>query len=222
MFDLLFATTTPLRGADMSPIRISRAAACVLALSLAATNAAAHERVAPIADVQQEAEPAFDKTWALGAYLNTWRAGDYDAFGVGGKLRFEPLSWLGVEVFAEIYDVDWPTASRQDVPIGFSLYIPIALTDWLRVRPMLGACSTFSFIESKREGAPGADDVLFGVHGGAGVELAVAQEWSIFLDAQGVVWTGHDRTVEGWTGAVGEELSTTSNLQLSFGLQMHL
>lgn len=163
----------------------------------------------------------FDKTWALAGYVATWQ-GSYASAGLGGRLRFEPIDWLGLDLFAEAHLVDWPGTIRHDYPIGFNLYVPFALTDWLRVRPMIGLCAVFSFIEPANAHAPGADDVIFGAHAGGGIEVALAEWASVFLDGQAVGWFGHDRAVLQWTGHVEEELGITMGAQGSLGLQIHL
>ncbi len=165
------------------------------------------------------AEP-FDRTTALAGYAAGW-AGSYGAAGLGGRLRVEPLRYAGVDLFAEHYVVEAPQGFRHDHPIGFDLYVPVALGGGVRVRPLAGMCAVGSFVRSEVEDAPGADDVLFGVHGGAGVELALGERVSAFLDGKAVAWAGHDRAVRGWTGSVGSELSAFGVAQVGLGLQVH-
>ena len=163
----------------------------------------------------------FERDWALSSYVSTWQ-GDYQSIGLGGRLRYEPLDMLGLEVYGEAFYVDWPETIRHDYPVGFNIYAPWAVTSWLRLRPLFGFCAVFSFIEPLHEHAPRADDVMFGVHGGGGVEVGVSDTWSIFFDTQEVVYFGHDREVDGWTGAVGEALETNVTAQINLGLQLHL
>ncbi len=163
----------------------------------------------------------FDHPVALGGYASGW-GGSYGAAGLGGKLRLEPLRHLGVDLFAEHYAVESPSGFRHDHPIGFDLYTPIGLPAGLRLRPLLGMCAVGSFIQSRSEDAPGADDVLFGVHAGLGLEVPVSSAVSGFLDAKTVGWIGHDRAVSGWTGSVDSRLSTFGVGQVNLGLAVHL
>ena len=183
----------------------------LLCLSLCATPALAQERDEP---------HAFEREFAIAVYA-TGPTGSYHAGGVGGRLRWEPFDFLGVEAYLEATIVDWPGGGfRHDYPNGFNVYVPIRFDD-LRLRPYLGFCDILSFVEPEQEGAPRADDVLFGVHGGLGAELAVHRMWSVFADAQANVYMGHDRTAEGWTGGVEEELTFFWNVQLNLGVQLH-
>jgi hypothetical protein len=163
----------------------------------------------------------FDSTVALGGYASGW-GGSYGAAGLGGKLRLEPLRHLGVDLFAEHYAVGTPHGFRHDHPIGFDLYVPLALPHDLRLRPLLGMCAVGSFIQSTAPDAPGADDVLFGAHVGLGLEVPVGASLSGFLDAKTVGWVGHDRAVQGWTGAVDSGLSPFGVAQVNVGVAVHL
>lgn len=163
----------------------------------------------------------FDSVVALGGYASGW-GGSYGAAGVGGKLRVEPLRHLGVDLFAEHYAVGTPHGFRHDHPVGFDLYVPIGLPHDVRLRPLFGMCAVGSFITSPTPDAPGADDVLFGAHLGAGLEVPVADAVSGFLDAKTVGWVGHDRAVQGWTGSVDAGLSPFAVAQVNLGLAIHL
>lgn len=163
----------------------------------------------------------FDADWALGAYATGWE-GSYLGGGIGGRIRWQAFEQLGVEVFAEHLLVESEGGLRHDHPVGFNLYLPLRLAADLQLRPLFGFCAVLSFMEPEEEGAPGAQDVLFGVHGGAGIEWALFRDLSVFLEAQAVGWLGHDRTSQGWTGDVGEELTPTGVVQAAAGLQIHL
>lgn len=191
-------------------------------LTLTATPALAQTEAEP----QTEPAPAdetlspFDREWAIATYA-TGQAGSYLAGGIGGRLRWEPFQWLGVEAYLEATLVDWPGGFRHDYPNGFNLYVPVRAGDF-RFRPFFGFCDILSFIEPQQAHAPRADDVLFGVHGGAGVEWAVHSNWSLFADLQANFYMGHDRTVAGWTGGLGDDFSFFWNLQLNIGVQFHM
>lgn len=195
----------------------------VRALVLFATLLVAPAALADPEASDQPARGAFDQPLAIGGYTQGW-LGAYDSAGLGGRARWE--FWqheVGVETFAEAMMVEWPGGSRHDFPIGFSLYAPIALGHRVRVRALAGFCAVFSFIESAEQGAPPSNDVLFGVHGGLGLEVALAGPVTWFLDGQAVWYVGHDRTAQGWTGAVSGSLGQavvfqpTTGLELAFG-----
>jgi hypothetical protein len=164
---------------------------------------------------------AFDQPLALGSYTQGW-VGAYDAAGLGGRARWE--FWqhkAGLDLFAEGMMVDWPGGGeRHDIPIGFNVYTPFAIGSRVRLRAMGGFCAVFSFIESGQQGAPPSNDVLFGVHGGLGLEVAVAGPLVWFLDAQAVWYLGHDRTADDWSGAVSGSLSQAVVFQPSTGLEL--
>ena len=194
------------------------------AMGLWAGGARADSGTEPEPAAADEAAPeshGFDRDWALGGYATGWE-GSYLGGGIGGRIRWEPFDMLGVEVFGEHLVVESQGGLRHDHPVGFNLYLPIRLASDLQLRPMLGFCAVFSFMEPENEGAPGAEDVLFGLHGGAGIEWALFRDLSVFLEVQAVGWLGHDRTSQGWTGEVSEELTTTGVVQASAGLQVHL
>ncbi len=164
----------------------------------------------------------WEQMFALSAYAVGWE-GAYGGLGIGGRLRFEVVEGsFGVEAFGEHLMVEASGGIRHDHPIGFNLYIPIAIGESVRLRPLLGACTVFSFIEPTSKHTKRTDDILFGVHGGLGVEVAIDHDLSFFADAQGIAYVGHDRTYGGWTANVSEDLSMTGVVQVTAGLQVHL
>ena len=162
----------------------------------------------------------FDKHLAFAGYGAGW-AGAYPAAGVGGRIRWEYPHVFGVEGFAEHYAVEWQGGFRHDHPIGFSIYKPIQITRSMRIRPLLGACAVFSFIEPEHAGGPRADDIMFGVHAGLGMEIALHEYWSFFVEGQGIAYLAHDRTAQNWTGSVSQGVGTTAVFQPNIGLQAH-
>ena len=121
-----------------------------------------------------------------------------------------------------MHDVELATAERADVVIGFDLYVPFTLLPDLRVRPLFGFCADFSFIEPPHAHAPRTDDIVFGVHAGAGIELGLLDGWSVFAEAQQVLWIGHDRSASRWTGALDGDLGVSTLTQGQIGVQLHL
>lgn len=182
--------------------------------------------VAPApADVAKAAptEPTspFDRVFAIAGYGTSW-AGSYAGGGVGGRIRIEPFSRFGIDLFGEALIVQTPHGLRHDHPIGFNIYVPFRLDEVWRLRPLLGMCVVASFIEPEEKRAPRADDVLVGAHGGIGFERALGSHFSVFVEAQGSVWMGHDRAVQGWTGAVGNEMKPFAVAQAMLGVSAHL
>ncbi len=175
----------------------------------------------PATTTAQESKDPFDRHVAIGGYGVGW-AGAYPAAGVGGRIRYEWPHTFGVEGFADHLAVQWPGGGlRHDHPIGFNIYMPFQVTRSMRLRPLLGMCAVFSFIEPEHAGGPRADDILFGVHGGLGMEVAIDQRLSFFLEAQAIGYLAHDRTSQNWTGSVSQGVSTVAVFQPNMGLQLH-
>jgi hypothetical protein len=201
----------------MAMTRISLLAALILT-TLSASQADAQEAAEASVDAPRQ---TFDENLAVGVYGTGW-LGAYAGAGVGGRIRWEPFDLLGIDLFGEALLVENPGGGfRHDYPIGFNIYIPIDLADNVRLRPLFGFCAVFSLIEPAEEGAPRADDVLFGIHGGAGVEWSPFRHFSFFLDVQATGYLGHDRSSQGWTGEVSEDYATFGLVQASLGTQIH-
>jgi hypothetical protein len=186
-----------------------------LVLGSASLAAAQEQTAAP------RIQTAFDRPFAIGVYGSGW-LGAYAAAGGGGRLRWEPFDLLGVEVFGEGHVVEWPGAIRHDHQLGFNLYVPIVLVPEVRLRPLFGFCTVLSMIESGEDHAPRADDVLFGVHAGVGVEWAIGTWFSVFFDVQATAWMGHDRTARGWTANLGGDYVPYGTVQGLLGVMVHL
>lgn len=199
-------------------MRLELALVPLACLALLSPSARASAQEAP-----EATEPtAYQRPIALGTYAVAW-AGSYAAVGAGARARWEMLPELGVEVFGEALVVEHPgNAVRHDHPIGFDLFVPVAITPELRFRPLFGFCAVFSLIEPAEAHAPRADDILFGVHGGAGLELALGSWVTLFVDLQANVWIGHDRAAQGWTGGIEDTYVPFGTAQLALGVQLHL
>jgi hypothetical protein len=195
-------------------------AAFVLVLLLAPRVAAQDEVVEEIPP-EAPSFGALDRPFAIGGYVSGW-AGSYLAGGIGGRVRWEPFDELGVEVFGEGHVVEWAGAGiRHDHQIGFDLYVPITLVPGVRLRPLFGFCTVFSLIEPDPATAPRADDVLFGAHAGLGLEIGISTWGSFFVEAQGAVWAGHDRSQTRWTGTVEDTYAPFGTAQLITGFAVH-
>lgn len=162
----------------------------------------------------------FERTFGLGSYLTGW-AGSYGGAGFGARIRVEPFSFLGVDLFGEALLVTAPSGIRHDHPIGFNLYVPLRLGQ-ARLRPFLGMCVVASLIEPSEPMAPRADDVLVGAHAGLGLEFALHTRLSFFVEAKGVLYVGHDRSVQGWTGALDNVVRPFGLAQAQSGFMFHL
>lgn len=168
-----------------------------------------------------QAESPFDHAAGLAVYGTGWD-GDYDALGVGGRARVELAEAVGVDVFAEAHAVDSARTERRDLVVGFDLYVPFSLFDRVRLRPLFGFCADFSFVDPHHAHGPRTDDIAFGVHAGAGVELGLGGAWSVFADAQQVMWFGHERYGRDWGGALDGEIEVSTLTQGRVGVQLHL
>ncbi len=171
--------------------------------------------------VQASDRTAFDEPLALSAYAVGYE-GAYAAIGGGTRVRweFDPNA-VGIELFLDHLVVDSPGNLRHDHPAGFNVYFPFQFGGWFRLKPMLGACAVFSFIEPDDKHAPRSDDVQFGLHAGIGAEVMLSPEVSLFLDAQGIGYVGHDRYANGWTASVDDQLSISGLIQANLGMQVH-
>jgi hypothetical protein len=186
----------------------------------AQTQTQTQTQTSPDAVLLSSRDP-FEHHVAIAGYSVAW-AGAYPAAGVGGRIRGEYPHVVGVDLFAEHLAVQWPGGGfRHDHPIGFNLEKPFQITRSMRLRPMLGMCAVFSFIEPEHPGGPRADDIMFGVHAGLGMEVALHQYWSFFMEAQGVAYLAHDRSSQNWTGSVSQGVHTAGVFQPSMGLQIH-
>ncbi len=178
-----------------------------------------------LADTVEVTTPAtrspFTRTFGLGAYATGW-AGAYGGGGVGGRIRYEAFSFLGLDLFGEALIVPVAHGLRHDHPIGFNLFVPLRIGQVVRLRPLLGMCVTASFFHPEEPGAPRADTILVGAHAGGGLELALHDRLSFVLEAKAVAWFGNDRSVQGWTGAVGGDVKPFLLGQAQLGFTFHL
>lgn len=178
-------------------------------------------RRAPDAPAAPKSASPFDKKIGGSGYAVAV-TGAYSGVGLGGRLRWEMFRFFGVELFGEGLLVESRAGVRHDYPVGFHLFSPFRLGERVRLRPLAGMCAAFSFVEPSAPGGVRADDVLFGVHGGVGLEVALASFLSAFVDAKGTTYLGHGRTTQGYTGDVGEKLEPYVLAQGSLGLSLHL
>ena len=206
----------------------------LVALSLMTTTASAQEDGADAVAIDADESVAgsaqrtrwadrhaFERDFAIGIYGLGW-AGPYLGGGGGVRLRWEPFDKLGVEVYSDHLAIEDPDGVRHDHPIGFNLFVPFRIGERWRIRPLFGFCTVFSFVHPDQEGVDRIDDVHFGAHLGAGVELALNKWTSLFVDVQGIAYVGHSRTAGGWSVHVGDQLDLWGVLQGQVGIQVHL
>ena len=168
------------------------------------------------------ADPAspFARKFSVGGYGVGW-AGSYLAGGVGWRMRWDALPFLGVEVFGESLLVEHQGGMRHDHPVGFDLILPVRFAPWVQMRVLAGFCAVFSFIEPPAEGGPRSDDVLFGAHAGLGFEFALASWVSLFADVQAIAYFGHGRYSQNWGSSVTDDLTTWGSVQGAVGTAFH-
>lgn len=166
---------------------------------------------------------AFDRQFALGAYAMNWSVG-YLGAGFGLRARWEPTDFLGLDLFSEHLVVQDDLGFRHDHPIGFNLYIPFEIFDDFRFRPLFGMCAVFSFTETDNAGVDRIDDILFGLHGGVGIEYSLGRFFSLYLETQVTGYLGHERygSAGGWSVHVGDSLASSLVVSNALGFQIHL
>ncbi len=175
---------------------------------------------ANVAEAQEQGGGPFQKDFALGVYGLGW-TGPYEGAGVGFRARWEPFERLGVDVYSEHLLVQDPEGLRHDHPVGFNLYVPFSLTEYLRLRPLFGFCAVFSMVHPDAQ-TDRLDDVHFGIHAGAGLELALGRHFSTFLDIQATGYLGHGREIGGWSAHVGDQLDAWLVWSGAIGIQAHI
>ncbi len=193
-------------------------------------------RGAPAPAVRAQAAPpaapaaskaALDRPFALGIFASRW-SGDYESGGIGAKIRWEPFSMLGVELHGQVLRNDTGNrrgrveGERFDVPLGFSLYVPIDLFWGIRARGIAGLCAMLSLGEDITIQETSSDDIMLGAHVGAGLEFGIGSRLSIFADAIYQTYVGHDRDLNGWSTAIGQELEQVDSFQATLGVAFHL
>ncbi len=190
--------------------------AFVLCCAVPASAARAEPR--PATAVSQQAENAFDRLWGLGVGYAYWD-GSYASQGVATRARWEPLEFFGVELTMDLLA---SPGERIDIPFGFFLYAPLAITHDFRVRPLAGLCG---MISAGGKGTPdGArqDDVQLGFRLGAGLEYAVSDTWSLYGDATWQRYYGHAKEGSGWTADLTGDIVPTDRVAVAIGLGFHL
>ena len=155
--------------------------------------------------------------WGAGLHYTHW-GGQYSTQGVGGRVRWEPFEYLGVDLTADFLGNE----HAFDVPVGFHLYVPLTVLDGWRVRPLAGLCTVISLRRTQTIETSASDDIRFGFRLGAGTEVAVSDKFWLFADAKWERYLGHSRQVSTWSSALDGELSPTDQLAIAIGIGMEL
>lgn len=167
---------------------------------------------------------AADGAWpelGLQVHYAQWE-GPYSSYGTGGRFRWEPLAWLGVEGTLEAVLTDGTAGSRIDIPIGAQIYVPWELTTGFRTRAIAGVCGLLSKSRGATPTSTDADDVQVGFKAGAGFELALGGGWSAFTDLMWQRYVGHSRQVSVWSNALDGELVAVDRMTFALGLGVGL
>lgn len=151
------------------------------------------------------------------AHYARWE-GRYTSQGIGGRFRWEPLSWLGVEGIAEAVFAESSEGTRIDVPLGSQVYVPYAILPSLRVRGLVGFCAMVSISRGKAANAADADDLQLGVKAGGGLELALGGGWLAYGDLAWQRYLGHGRKMSVWSDALDGSLTPVDHLTVAIGL----
>lgn len=157
----------------------------------------------------------------LELHYSQWE-GPYSSYGTGGRFRWEPLAWLGVEGTLEALMTDASQGSRVDIPIGAQVYAPWELTPGFRTRAIAGVCALLSMSRGATPTATDSDDIAVGVKAGAGIEVALGGGWSAFSDLLWQRYVGHSRQVSVWSNALDGELVAVDRMTFTLGLGIGL
>jgi hypothetical protein len=156
----------------------------------------------------------------LQAHYTRWE-GDYSSQGVGGRFRWEPLSWFGVEGLLEaLFSEDGP--STIEIPIGAQVYFPWEFVPRARARAIAGTCGMVTLSRGASPHASDSDDVSIGVKLGGGLEVALGGGWTLFSDVAWQHYLGHSRQVSVWSDALDGDLTGSDRLTIAVGLGMGL
>lgn len=166
-------------------------------------------------------EPLGSRTLALAAHYSHWE-GAYSSQGVGGRFRWEPLPWLGLEGTLEVLTTSRGDERRLDVPLGSRVYAFYEPTPGFRVSGALGLCAMFSLSESARPGAAARDDIQLGFRLAAGAEVELGERLSAFIDAGWQRYLGHSGEVSVWSDALDGELRPVDQVVMALGLMLWL
>jgi len=157
----------------------------------------------------------------LQVHYSRWD-GSYASHGAGGRFRWEPLAWLGVEGTIEALMTDSTAGSQVDIPIGSQVYFPWEFIEGARARAMVGLCAMLSLSRGATPNASDSDDIQLGFKLGGGLEAALGGGWTLFGDVAWQRYLGHSREVSVWSDAIDGELRPIDRLTFAIGLGVGL
>ncbi len=157
----------------------------------------------------------------ISAHYSQWE-GPYSSHGAGGRFRWEPLTWLGVEGTLEVLMTEEGGQRRIDVPLGSRAYAFWEPTGGVRLVGSLGLCAMFSMSDSTGANTAAADDLLLGFRLSAGTEVALTDRLSLFGDVGWQRYLGHSRQVSVWSDALDGELRPVDQVAVALGLLIWL
>jgi hypothetical protein len=157
----------------------------------------------------------------LQVHYSQWE-GEYTSHGTGGRIRWEPLSWLGVEGTFEALVTDDEAGSQIDIPIGSQIYFPWEFVPGARARALVGLCAMLSLSRGATPHASDSDDIQLGVKAGGGFEIALGGGWTTFADLAWQRYLGHSREVSVWSDKLDGELRPVDRLTIAVGLGVGL
>ncbi len=144
-----------------------------------------------------------------GSFMSGYDDGPgYGDFGLGIAARYRLAEALGLEVSWLYHDQTWDESTErisQPLSASFELFA----FPWARVSPYALAGVTWTNRNYDDEvtirGATDeyrTDDVLFGPHGGVGIEFAVGQQASVNFEARAIGYMNQERDDCSTAGAV--------------------
>jgi opacity protein-like surface antigen len=158
---------------------------------------------------------------AIAAHYSQWE-GPYSSHGAGGRFRWEPLDWFGVEGTLEVLMTEEGGQRRVDVPLGSRAYAFWNAVPGVRLVGSLGLCAMFSMSDAPGTNTSSADDLLIGFRIGGGAELELSDRLSLFGEAGWQRYLGHSRKVSVWSDALDGALRPVDQLAVALGLLLWL
>jgi hypothetical protein len=143
------------------------------------------------------------------------------AVGLGSRIRFEP-GRLSIDVYGDRLMLDAGDGLRRQVPLGFTIGLPLGLTNRLSVRPQLGISALYSSFNALDSLDNRTEDLLIGLHGGAGLELALNHRISAFWDYSAVGYLSLVHNAGGLLGDYEQEKRRFGALQSAVGVRAAL
>ncbi len=131
-----------------------------------------------------------------GSLVSGYRDGTiYGDFGLGLLTRYRPTEALGLELAVDHHNESWGAATERAMTVGQASGV-LYIVPWGRLSPYVLAGMTVAgrHVDDKVQLGEDAKAVLFGPHGGAGLEIALGN-FAIDLDGRFIAFVnlGDDR-----------------------------